>query len=258
MRKLKRKLIHFVEKVFCSNFPDLRMKNYNKISGEKWLDLKSSFEEKRCFIIGSAPSIKTLDLTKLNSEYTFTCNRGYLLKDLGLQKSKFYTIADIQFYKNFKANIDKNFAEYFFISTKIPWDKDVENLLFYRTSNRYMSRGYFQLDMQKSLAVSGTVVLDILQIAVYLGFKEIIFIGVDLNFSKNNLHFYKSDDSELKRSADAQDAELILQAFKYATEFLKRYDVKLYNASPEGNLNCMPKIKYESIFDFKQEKESGR
>ncbi|MDR1702471.1 MAG: hypothetical protein LBR56_06825, partial [Sporomusaceae bacterium] len=172
-RKAREALWYIVMKLLKYNTPHFD-KDKRKNSGAKWLELKGKFEGKRCFIIGSAPSVKQLDLTKLTNEYTFTCNKAFLLKDYGLKKSNFYTLSDIDFYEDFKEDINSNWAEYFFVSTRIPWDIAVNKLFYFRPSGAFMRWGYFQMDMQKPLATNDTVITQILQIAVYLGFKEII------------------------------------------------------------------------------------
>jgi hypothetical protein len=248
-KKLISKISYLLIEILDIDIIAVLAKEHRRNSGAKWLEVKDKFRDKRCFIIGSAPSVKQLDLTKLNLEYTFICNNGFSLSKLGLQKSTFYALSDGKFYEDFKENIDEKFSKYFFIASFIPWEQKSENTFFYDIYTDCMWKGHFQVDVQKPLANGRTVVLKMLQIAVYLGFKEIIFIGVDLEFTKENLHFYKSSNSELNRIPENLDIRFMLESFEYAKKFCDKKGVNLYNASSQGNLNCMPRIKFDDLFD---------
>lgn len=216
-------------------------------SGEKWKNLKGKFKGKRCFLIGSAPSVKSLNLSLLKDEYTFTCNKGFLLKDCALTHSSFYCLADKSFYDEFKESIDLSFADYYFVSNKIPWTLDVENLYVFETGGAFMGNGYFQRDLQKPLAQGGTVVSKMLQMAYYLGFEEIYMIGVDLDYQKGSSYFYNPSSKEKTRTPDARGRENQLMSIEFAAEFLRNHGIKIFNASPSGVVDCMPRVKYDEL-----------
>ncbi len=214
---------------------------------EKWVNLKNKFEGKRCFVIGTAPSVKSLDLSFLNDEYTFTCNKGYELKKIGLEHSNFYCVADRSFYGEFGDSIDLNFADYYFISNKIPWKLNVNNLYVYETSGASMSDGFFQTDMTKPAACGGTVVSKMFQIAFYMGFKEIYLLGIDMDYA-NNAYFYNPTQNELKRTPDNYSLFVQMKTIYNATKFLDNQGVKVFNASPAGIVDCVPRVIYSELF----------
>ncbi|MBD3393537.1 MAG: hypothetical protein GF418_15495, partial [Chitinivibrionales bacterium] len=52
--------------------------------------LKNAHRGGRCFIIGNGPSLRTMDLTPLQSEFCFGCNRIYLLFDEKAFQTTYY------------------------------------------------------------------------------------------------------------------------------------------------------------------------
>ena len=220
---------------------------YRKPSKKKWEELKDAYKGERCFIVGAAPSIKLLDLSKLNQEYTFVCNKSFELKKMGLNKGCFYVIGDRNGYEEFGDKITSDIADYFFISTKIPWDKNFKNEYFFKISNAEIYKGYIHADLTKTLPLAHTIVATSILIAKYLGFSEIIVIGVDMDYS-GATHCYSSSKGENERKPN-EDMQLInLKTFEVISKYLQKNGIKIYNASPKGRLNCMERKKYNDFF----------
>lgn len=222
--------------------------NINKI-----LSLKDKHKGEKCFIIGGSPSLKELDLTKLNnSEYKiFTVGRGYKLKDNGLSHSDFHVFSDIDGYNEIIDEIDESFADIFFSYCGINFINNVKNLIYFNFFQTPINMDkHYQDDLTQPLFHCETVINFVLQIATYMGFKDIYFIGVDLDFNKNLGHIYKSNDGEEERQiSHSKNRNLfMLSSFEYAVPFLKEKGINLFNASPSGILDCMPRVKYQDLF----------
>lgn len=221
-----------------------------KENEEKIKSLKNIHKDKRCFIIGGAPSLKSLDLSKLNNELTFTVNKGYKLKDYGLEKTNYHIIVDRQLLEDpgVLEEIPADFGELFFINGEIEFKKEKCNSVFVEILNSNML--YFQEDLTQPLMTVGTVISQAIQIAYYMGIQEIYLIGVDLDFSKNPGHIYKDTPQEQERQVkfSIPGETVMLKGMETITKFLNEKNVKIYNASPSGDLNCMPRVKYEQLF----------
>ncbi|GLI56795.1 hypothetical protein PM10SUCC1_23090 [Propionigenium maris DSM 9537] len=222
---------------------------------------KGEFSGARCFIIGGAPSLKAMDLEVLNDEYTFVCNRGYLLKKLGLSKVKFYGISDNQAMLDYGKLIPRGYYEEFFLFRDIVPSKNLRNISYFsmytKRSKKSMFNNFFQFDLSKPIAHSYTIVLQLLQIAVWLGFKEIYFIGVDNNFKEtvnSNMHWYRDTLQEKTNIQfwDHDPAEDNSRAFSYAYKILQKKGISIYNAGVGGNLNSIPRVCFQDL--FKKEK----
>lgn len=219
---------------------------------------KDQFKNKRCFIIGGAPSILKHDLAKLNDECTFVVNKGFTLHERGLDNATFYGMSDLAAYENYGDKIDPNYAKHHIILGNIPWKLTVKSLSVFSTYSgneifKHMHKGFFQKDITKPLSHCYTVVLYMLQIAVWLGFKEIYIIGVDNDFSGNNIHWYddtqQEKDNIKKWTINNEEKNTI--AFAKAYKMLAKEGVNIYNAGIGGSLNSIPRVNYESLFDEK-------
>lgn len=222
--------------------------------------LKNKFAGKgRLFIIGNGPSVKKMDLSVLNNEYTFVVSRGYLLKEQGLRHASFYCFSDKYSYISYGHDIDLDFADLFFASTWTGWNKcPHKTYLFDEACVAEMApHHFFQFDITRPLAYGRTAVLNALQIAVYLGFKEIYFLGVDLSFGGAERHFYKSSPQEQQPQHihwAVENAPKMIANFKTADELLRPRGVRMYNAGIGGALNTLPRVDFYSLFKLTKEK----
>ncbi|MCV6598920.1 MAG: HAD-IA family hydrolase [Alphaproteobacteria bacterium] len=218
--------------------------------------LKNKYKGKKCIIIGGAPSINDLDLSKLNnSDYIlFSANRGYKLKEKGLNKTHYHFLTDSKFIPEFESEIDKDFADSFIINTDcvkyFKFKKDYSTVSFFHTPQK-LNRFCVSDDMTKYCHSGFTVVSIMLMMARYMGIKEIYLIGVDLSFNKDNNHFYKDSKGEQGRCLNnsIKDKEGMFNWIKKANKAFTEEGIKLRNASPNPkSLDFMKKIKYSKLF----------
>lgn len=227
-------------------------KNMSKQNELKIKSFKNKYEGKRCFIIGGSPSIKQLDLSKLNNEYTFTMNRGYMVQDDKFKHSTFHVItAEFLFLRDkIMGEIPRDFCKEFFITAGVDF-KYKDKVTYIKVESKEMNPNInLQNDITKPLYASPTTVVICIQIAKYMGFKDIFLIGVDADFSKNKGHAYKENDGEIYRQIkySINETNLMYEAIKEADDFLKKENKNLYNASPTGIIDCIPRVNYENLF----------
>lgn len=142
--------------------------------------LKDKFSGCRCIVIGNGPSLRQMNLSCLENEFTFGLNRIYLLfEELGFETSFFVSINKFVLHQ-FNEEINKirtlkilNWAEHenfqadektAFLAAK-PGDKLDGNII----------NGYY--------AESFTVTNVALELAFFFGFSEVLLIGVDHSFT---------------------------------------------------------------------------
>lgn len=214
--------------------------------------LKNKYKGHRCFIIGGSPSLNHLDLTKLNNEYTCTVGKGYKLVEKGLQHSTFHVFGDIFGYAESCVELNVNFSEIYFFRSAIDCVNPIKNKIFFDTYERgKMSAAHgCQLNIEKPLFCGSTVVIYALQIMAYLGFSEIIFIGVDLDFKKIDSHAYASTKQEQKRESwSISNQNIMWKALNFCCRFLlEKKKIKIFNASPVGNMNFIPRVDFNNLF----------
>jgi len=87
-----------------------------------------------------------------------------------------------------------------------------------------------------------------LQLAVYMKFERIFFLGLDLNFKGKDTHFFGYD----YHSKDHNNTEFpkMIESFKNISKTLKERGHKIYNCSPQSSLDCFEYMSFEEAMKF--------
>ena len=280
--------IRYIFKYIYNNifFPKILNLKYKNIL-QKNSALKDSKKGKRCFILGTGPSIKNIDLGLLHNEDTFAVNDFDKFPAFPSMRAKFYVIMDsIYFSDDGRSGIwGKNLehktetigtATSLFLNVetkKIVEDKK----LFNRNPKYYLSaHGLFSekiscnIDIDKTIPYLKNVTLACLIIAVYMGYDEIYLLGCEHNYLSFRSgigqlkivdHCYEDDDvknidtrdveRDLKMSYESCIANT-LQLFKNYRIFYQKVkkmkpSTKIFNATPNSFLDVFPKIDFKDI-----------
>jgi hypothetical protein len=135
----------------------------------------------RCVVIGNGPSLKQMDLRRLDDEFTFGLNRIYLMKDELAFDTTFYVAINRFVLSQFGGEIGRlqglkflnwSYRDERFTDTSTVY---LETKPILRPDGRLLS-GYY--------AGGGTVTLLALQLAYFMGFSEVLLIGVDHSYSQ--------------------------------------------------------------------------
>ena len=211
----------------------------------------------RCFIIGNGPSLNNTDLTKLEDEITFGLNRIYLLFDTLGFSTTYYVCANRLVLSQFKDEIIQKVPvpkftvwEHYDIAADIP----EMHFVF-----RHNGTGFYP-DITKGVWGGATVTFMAMQIAFYMGFHEVILIGVDHSFStKGTPHkVVKSSGDDPNHFAPNYFGKGIhwqlpdLATSEYAYTLAKqKYEGagrKICDATIGGKLQVFTKIDYDSLW----------
>lgn len=156
---------------------------------------KNKYAGQRCFIIGNGPSLKPADLDKIkeNGVFSIASNRIYLIFNDTEWRPDIYTTVDF-------VGIGASFHHMNALKSKMkiipvtPKEKvyPVEGAYFVPLTTSiqdylWMVRGTlpaFSSDITSKVYNGKTITYINFQIAAYLGFKEIILLGVDHFFSR--------------------------------------------------------------------------
>lgn len=153
---------------------------FAKDNKKKLKKFENKFEGKRCFLVANGPSLKKMDLGFLKNEISFGLNRIYLAyEDMNFQNDYLVSINNLVL-SQFASDIEQ---------LSIPKFLNWESRQFYKTdkkNNHFVYKSFFgksfDRDISKSINPAATVTYAALQIIYYMGFKEVIIIGMDHNF----------------------------------------------------------------------------
>jgi hypothetical protein len=218
--------------------------------------LRNAFAGERCFIIGNGPSLAVTDLALLKDEHTFGLNRGYLLLDrLGGPTTFLVAVNRLvidQFSSEILASQSLRFLSWY---SRDLVSKDAD-AIFVRGS----AGPRFCEDVAEQGAWEGaTVTYVALQLAFYMGFNEVILVGVDHAFSsKGQPHrVVVSDGPDLNhfdpkyfgagvrwQLPDLETSEL---AYRLAKSHFERAGRRIFDATIGGKLTIFPKADYATV-----------
>lgn len=221
---------------------------------KKYLKLKeyeNKYLGRRCFIIGTGPSLSISDLKSLKGEITFGVNAiCKIFYELGWETT-FYGIQDYRAFKKLKKEImDIKLSKIIISDFILKKDKTMNetivfplNFLNHNTyHNNYSSK--FSKDSFEVVYDGYSIVYSMIQIAIYMGFEEIYLLGVDCNY---DLKDYYSINHNIEQENPKLAGYKMIEALKIIKNSIQNSEIKIYNASLGGKLDIFPRVKLEDI-----------
>lgn len=219
--------------------------------------LKDIHRGERCFIIGNGPSLRDTDLSRLRGEYTIGMNRIYLaFPDLGFRTSYYLAVNDLVV-EQCAADIQALKLPRFVSWRARKWLQPDEDLYFLHTT---YTGPRFSRDLTGRLWEGATVTYSALQTAFYLGFEQVILIGVDHSFAtqgKPNTtvvsqgddpnHFHPNYFGKGFRwqLPDLETSEI---AYAMARRAYEQAGRQVLDATVGGHLRVFRRVAYASLF----------
>ncbi len=221
--------------------------------------LKNRHKDRRCFIIGNGPSLKQTDLRRLRKEITFGCNAIFLIEELYPFKPTYYVIEDRLIAEDRAEEINS-----FNGSVKLyPWDQRcrLNGNAYYPLVRTYEPYPQFSDDISCAVYTGWTVTYISLQLAWYMGIRDIYLVGVDGTYvslsnpddncvitstTKDHNHFHPDYYGPGRRWHRPQP-ERIKAAYECAASFALRNNGRIQNATRGGQLNIFPRVDYDVV-----------
>ena len=229
--------------------------------GSKFKELKkfrNKYQGKRCFIIATGPSLTMEDVEMLKNEYTFAVNSMVNVMEKMSYIPTFYAIQDGFAYERLRDKIKATTLNYAFIADwkmKKEYFSDKEWIQYPLTAwdyfNAYPEASFedkvsFSDDAFKRVFDGFSITYSALQLAVYMGFKEIYLLGSDCNYEKGVKNFAEYRD-EKHMNACVSNGERMIRAFEVAAKWAEAHDVKIYNATRGGMLEAFERVTLEDV-----------
>lgn len=225
----------------------------------KLLQYKNCHENDRIFIIASGPSVREEDILKLRNEITIGVNQTISLNEKIGWKPTYYCVSDplaIEWYLQdiLGAKLDKVFFglqlqryENAVNFSPIYYDAYLRGYYLAKYDKKVKKYMRFSGDVYKKGVYAGgrSVSNDALQLAVYMGAKEIYLYGHDCDYS-GRAHF---DDDE-KINDDTGMAECLFAFYETAKAYCDKHGIQIYNATRGGKLEIFERVDFDDI-EFK-------
>lgn len=141
---------------------------------------KNKYTGQKCFLVANGPSLKQMDLSFLKNEISFGLNRIYMAYE------------EMNFTNNYIVSINGLVLSQF--NNEIS-ELNIQKFLNWESRGKFPQKdnsinyiyksflgASFGTDLSKSINPAATVTYAALQIIYYMGFSEVIIIGMDHNF----------------------------------------------------------------------------
>lgn len=211
----------------------------------------------RCVIVCNGPSLNKMDLSFLKNEICFGLNKIYLGFRTFNFYPKYYVAVNEKVLRQSELEI-KKLTCVKFLSNRCA-DIFNSNPLTHIV-NTLNPPARFSKDISQGLEEGWTVTFAALQIAFYLGFKEVVIIGMDHNFTYNGKpneeskmegndpnHFHKDyfADGVKWDNPDLFNSE---ESYRIANEVFQGDGRNIIDATLNGRCNVFQKRSYKDIF----------
>ncbi len=235
--------------------------------GQNIKKFQSKYEGKRCFLIGNGPSLTTddLDMIHKNGDITFAFNRIYNIFDDTLWRPDFYISQDEKMLAGCQNEVSKLDIPVKFIPIQMKWYYNIQinDALYFNFKSQpenVTTEFCFSSDPSVEIYCENTAMYTAAQMAAYMGFSEIYFIGVDHHFHTsinnkgeivvdNTVKDYFSDKyNEDKDNLYIPNTERSTLTYIAIKKHCDERNIKVFNATRGGKLEVFPRVDFDTLF----------
>ena len=225
--------------------------------------LRDKYRGSRCFVMGNGPSLLKCDLNLLESEVTIASNANYLIWDQLTYVPTFLTVEDTLVLEDRAAELRglEGTTRIFPFDHEASFGPPSESLVYVNFLRNYPGVPRFSYAFDRRCFWGGTVSFLNLQLAAFLGCKEIVLIGFD--------HSYKVPEDKIRDNVIVSDeadvnhihpdyfgpgyrwhdphVHLMEQAYQHARSSLGEAGIRVLNATVGGKLEVFDRVPYTSL-----------
>lgn len=193
---------------------------------------KNLHQGKNLFILASGPSLEDLDLSLLKNKIVMGLNRSILVYPAPYYQCVFdYRLFDL-YLDSFK---------------KVRQLFTLEGRPLGLTLKLLGGEG-FSADLEEGIFSGYTISYFALQVAAYMGFKKIIFLGLDLKHSGPKTHFFGQDPQTVNH--EQTEFPRMKKMLDFGAKTLANTDIEVFNCSPTSTLDSFKKISYPEALTY--------
>ncbi len=232
--------------------------------------LRDRHAGRRAFIIGNGPSLQIADLDRLQGEITFASNKIFLAFDQTAWRPTYYTVIDLLVAQNNRDMINR------LALTKL-FPRDVQAFFAERDDIIWFESCYpladgrldedhplFSPDLRQGAYPGWTVIYTQLQIAWFMGIREIYLLGVDFSFQlardtgetcaqgrileqRNEINHFHPQYRLPGEKWTVPRLDLQQKAFMAARDYCAAHGGRIWNASRQTALEVFPRADLDEI-----------
>lgn len=217
-----------------------------------------------CFIIGNGPSLNDMDLSQLKGRYTFGLNKIHLLLErVDLDLSYHVAVNSLVIEQSIRAFEALDCPSFLSFGAARGLTREFDKIHLLATDSFFPAAYSFYPDPLQPITEGYTVTYVALQLAYYMGFRQVFLIGVDHNFvcqgSPNEEQRLGGEDLNhfdpryfSNMSWHLPDLEASELSYHLARFFYNRDGRQIFDATLGGKLQVFPKISYRQALAMSQ------
>lgn len=234
-----------------------RRRGVNQERFSKLRELKDKYEGERCFIVATGPSLTLEDLELIKHEYTIAVNSACKLYDRTSWRPTFYGIQDRYVFQAMKDKVlEQDQGIILFIADVLQEYAVIPErcILFpFNVAYHYINlqkyntwSAKFSGDSYDTVYDGYSITYSMIEIAVYLGFKEIYLIGADCSYGNGKDHIVESGFVDKKAYLNY---ERMTAGYKAAKEYGDNNGITIVNCTRGGMLEVFPRKTLEDVLE---------
>jgi hypothetical protein len=227
-------------------------------SGARLTAYRDRHRGQRCFILGNGPSLRRTDLGRLRDEVTFGMNRIYLhFPEMGYATT-YYVAVNTLVIQQCAEDVLRLPMPRFVTWRSRRWLQADPNVIFVDTD--YTGPEVFSTDLVGRVFEGSTVTFVALELAYYMGFREVVLIGIDHSFStqgppNTTVESQGADPDHFSPSYFGKgfrwqlpDLEGSERGYRLARQAFEKDGRRVVDATLGGKLTVFPKVEFDSLF----------
>ena len=220
------------------------------------LEHKDRYKGQRCFVVATGPSLTMEDLDRIRGEISFSMNSCLLALDQTAWRPDFYLIQDRHVYRTlapcWKGSRGPGCRRYGWaapLRTPAPCrrgSKAIPSTCWTTgcTTGRVRDLPFFRGTATGCICDGYSVVFSALQMACYMGFREICLLGCDCSYSGPRSHFRPYGYRDPRRTGWGTSC---WRATPPSGSFAEARGVRVLNCTRGGALEVYPRVLLETI-----------
>lgn len=259
-------LVRSVMAPFITVQREIRKRSYQFTEDASYVrKLKNKHVGERCFVIGNGPSLTVDDLELLKNEICFGTNRIYYIFDRTGWRPTYYVSIDNDVLSREISEIKKQDIENKFINicAKKYGREKKDNLHYIYVHGKFhikrinIKQEDFSSDPSLFLSETCSATCTCIELAAYMGFKEIYLIGMDHRYAQMVTNDGKKhNDSSIQtyfegmRNGDRiaiAYIDNVTASYEKCNEYARQNGIEIYNATRGGYLEVFERVDLDEI-----------
>jgi len=223
---------------------------------------KGLHKGKRCFVIGTGPSLTVEDLELLKDEITFGSNRIFEIFTRTSWRPTYYINQDYKLIEKYQEEIKSVECRHVFLPLDAKHFFGLDDKISYfvlRHKDFYPRDADFSTHINRFMGQGFTVTYGTIQMAYYMGFSEVYLLGIDHNYSislnekgvpvmKDNVQDYFAGSKASNKGLNLPRVVESTMAYMTARKFADAHPgFDVFNATRGGKLEAFERVNLDDV-----------